>query len=269
MKQFFSPLTEPLGLIWLFMALGVIWLLFRRQWRSATWLGIPTALLFLIGSTSIAEHLVAAEESRWSPSGNLPLNRNLNLNLPSFDSCSSPADSVIALGGGHRISRYDPLGSAICDGGSRLLTAIELVRTGRAKTLVLGGSWPLPDNAKVPAMSVVQDWVDYWGLAHGAITNLGICNTTHDEALAFQKLKESQRWNKTLLVTSALHMRRSEALFKKLGIDVTPVAADFEVYGVPLEQPFSPFPRQYRLYLLSLLMHEKIGWCVYRWRGWV
>ena len=341
MKQFFSPLTEPLGAVWLLMALGVLWLLLRRQWRSAIWLGIPTVLLFLLGSTSIAETLVAAEEGRWAEAGTAEDGRRKTVDgvgkgkaemlkgeggraedgrrktedkegegkaeigkaesrnaedggrrtegtttphptlspagaervagagadAPTTD--APAADAVVALGGGHRISQHDALGFAIYDGGSRLLTAIELVRSGQAKTLVLGGSWPLPSNPKLPSMSVVQDWVASWGLASGGMTNLGICITTHDEALAFKKLKESQGWRSVLLVTSALHMRRSEALFRKQGIEVVPVAADFEVCGVPQEMPFSPFPRQRRLNLLSLYMHEKIGWWVYRARGWV
>jgi uncharacterized SAM-binding protein YcdF (DUF218 family) len=262
MKQFFAPLTEPLGVIWLLMALSVIWLLLRRQWRSALWLGIPTVLLFLIGSTSVAESLVAAEERPWASVLRLPSSVSRRTDAPA-------ADAVVALGGGDRISQHDALGFAIYDGGSRLLTAIELVRSGRAKTLVLGGSWPLPSNPRLPSMSVVQAWVASWELASGGMTNLGICLTTHDEALAFKKLQESQGWRSALLVTSALHMRRSEALFKKQGIEVTPVAADFEVCGVPQEMPFSPFPRQWRFYLFSLYMHEKIGWWVYRGRGWV
>jgi uncharacterized SAM-binding protein YcdF (DUF218 family) len=285
MKQFFSPLTEPLGAVWLLMALAVLWLLLRRQWRSALWLGIPTVLLFLLGSTSIAETLVAAEEGRWAEdggregkaemlkaeSGNV-LDRVVGerphgLTHRGVD--APAADAVVALGGGDRISQHDVLGFAISDGGSRLLTAIELVRTGQAKTLVLGGSWPRPSNARLPSMSVVQAWVASWGLVSGGMTNLGICITTHDEALAFKQLKESQGWKSVLLVTSALHMRRSEALFRKQGIEVVPVAADFVVFGVPQEMPFTPFPRQQRLYLLSLYLHEKIGWWVYRWRGWV
>ena len=53
MKSFFLPLTEFLSLIWLFMLIGVGFHLWRRQWRSAAWLGIPTALLFLLGSTPL------------------------------------------------------------------------------------------------------------------------------------------------------------------------------------------------------------------------
>ena len=100
------------------------------------------------------------------------------------------------------------------------------------------------------------------------MTNLGICINTHDEAVAFRKLAQSQGWSKVMLVTSALHLRRGVALFKKQGIEVTPVAADFQVLGVP-QDPFSPFPRQHRFFLLALYLHEKIGWWVYRARGWV
>ena len=179
-----------------------------------------------------------------------------------------PFDAVVALGGGERISQHDLLGFAMEDGGSRVLTAIQLVRSGKAKTLVLGGSWPLSDRRDVPSMGVVQDWVKAWGLAGGAVTNLGICINTHDEAIAFRKLARSRGWSKVLLVTSALHMRRAVALFKKQGIEVTPVAGDFQVLGVPPDS-FSPFPSQHRLFLLTLYLHEKIGWWVYRARGWV
>ncbi len=47
------------------------------------------------------------------------------------------------------------------------------------------------------------------------------------------------------------------------------MAADFQVVGVPKEMCFSPFPRQGRFDLLSLYLHEKIGWVVYRTRGWI
>jgi uncharacterized SAM-binding protein YcdF (DUF218 family) len=253
-------------MVWCLMALGVIWLLVRRHWRPALWLGIPTVLIFLLGSTRLAETLVAAEEAQWAPHAPSSV-----LRPPSSASGLSPrrADAVVALGGGDRISTCDLLGFAVSDGGSRLLTAIELVRTGQASNLVLGGSWPLPANPKLPSMIVLQQWVVSWGLVTNPVTNLGICINTHDEALAYQSLSTNQGWKSLILVTSALHMRRSLALFRKLGLEVTPVAADFQVYGVPQEMPFSPFPRQRPFHLLSLYLHEQIGWWVYRGRGWV
>lgn len=127
----------------------------------------------------------------------------------------------------------------------------------------------MPGKRDEPSSRIVQDWVTSWGLVSGTVTNLGICINTHDEAVAFSKLSQDQGWMKVMLVTSALHMRRSVALFKKQGIEVTAVAADFQVQGVSQDLPFSPFPRQHRLNLLVLYMHEKIGWWVYRARGWV
>jgi uncharacterized SAM-binding protein YcdF (DUF218 family) len=259
MFNFFSPLTEPVGAVWGLMVLGVLWLLFRRQWRSTLWLGGPTLLLFILGGTSLSEHLVAREERQWVGSPPSALSPQP----------SAPADAVLALGGGDRVSPHDLLGFAMGDGSSRNLTAIQLVRSGRAKTLVLGGSWPMPGQRNVPSMNVVQDWVTAWGLVGGPVTNLGVCVNTHDEAIAFKKLARSQGWSKVILVTSALHLRRAVALFHRQGIEVLPVAADFQVLGVPQDTPYSPIPRQGRLYLLSLYLHEKIGWWAYRARGWV
>ena len=283
MNQFFAPLTEPVGALWALMVLGVVWLLCRRQWRSALWLGLPTVALFILGSTPLAEMVVAREEQQWvgSPEGRgqeaevgqekKPKSESNNDSPVSASSLQPSAfayDAVIALGGGERVSKYDLLGFAGESGGSRLLTAIQLVRSGKAKTLVLGGSWTMPGQQDRPRMSVVQDWVTSWGLVGTAVTNLGVCINTHDEAVAFQKLVRSQGWSKVILVTSALHLRRGAALFKKQGIEVTPVAADFQVMGnVP--DPFSPFPRERRFFLLTLYLHEKIGWWVYRARGWV
>jgi uncharacterized SAM-binding protein YcdF (DUF218 family) len=298
MNQFFAPLAEPVGALWCLMFLGELWLLCRRQWRSAMWLGFPTVLLFVIGSTSVAERLVAAEEKQYAggagrrdcgPTGQQDKGKLLVSHLSSAanpqlsilnssatqsgteaaQSPNAPVDAVVALGGGQRVSRHDSLGFAMGDGGSRVLTAIELVRSGKARTLVLGGSWPFPGRGDVPSMCVVQDWVTSWGLTGGAVTNLGICINTHDEAVAFRKLAQGQGWLNVMLVTSALHMRRSVALFKKQGIEVTPVAADFQVQGVSQDLPFSPFPRQHRLFLMTLYMHEKIGWWLYRARGWI
>lgn len=255
MKYFLAPLFDPLGAVWLLIALSTIWLFFRKQRRSAVWLGIPTLIILIIGSTPLVDALIRRAEEPYAPKP--------GVTYPT-------ADAVVALGGGHGLSSYDLLGFKTSEGGNRLLTAVELVRQGRAKTLVLGGSWGMAGNPEVPSMTVVQQWVTNWRLTSRPVTNLGICADTHDEALAFRRLKDERGWQNVILVTSALHLRRSVAVFEKAGVEVIPVGSDFRVAGVPPSPAhWSPFPKQERFQALSLYMHEAIGWWVYRWRGWI
>jgi uncharacterized SAM-binding protein YcdF (DUF218 family) len=256
MKHCFAPLLEPLGAIWFLMVLGVMALLLRRKWQGALSLMAPTLLLFLLGSTPLAEMLVGKAERPYAP-GNVAA-------LPQ-------ADAAVALGGTHRVSACDIYGFSVGQAEQRILAVAELVRLGKARTLVLGGSTQsISGKPGVPTMALIQRWLVSSGLTTANVTNLGICANTHEEALQFRRLQDAEGWQRVLLVTSALHMRRAEAVFRKQGINVTPVACDFQVYGVSGASGFySPFPSQHRLDLLSLYFHEKIGWWVYKWRAWV
>lgn len=254
MPPFFAPLLEPLGALGCLMAVGVIWLLFRVQWRAAFWLGLPTALLCVLGSTPLAERLVERAE--------LICATNTIASLP-------VADAVVALGGGHTTSRLDPLRFSINEAGDRVLAAVEVVRRGKASTLVLGGTANPPPPPDRTAMAWTQDWLVAWKVVPGVITNLGTCGDTHDEALRCRQLQIEHGWRKVILVTSALHLPRSVAVFQQAGVEVIPLAADFQVAGIP--QPpgrFSPFPRQQRFELLALYLHEQIGALYYRARRW-
>jgi uncharacterized SAM-binding protein YcdF (DUF218 family) len=255
-KPFFAPLIEPVGLLWLLMALGVLWLCWSRQWRSAAWLGLPTLLIFLVGSTPLVEKVVGQAERPYAVTNFAAL---------------TPAEAVVALGGGYLPSSHDPLRFSFGEPADRVLAAVELVRLGKAHTLVLGGCVrSVAGKPSVPTISLLQDWVTSWRLAPGGVTNLGRCKDTHDEALEFKRLRDSQKWQKVILVTSALHMPRSVAVFKAQGITVTPLACDFQVHGVERNLPaFEVFPRQDRFVVLSLYLHEQFGWWLYKWRGWI
>ena len=93
---------------------------------------------------------------------------------------------------------------------------------------------------------------------------------TRDEALRTQALAEAQGWHRIILVTSAGHMRRSEAVFRKLGLEVIPFACDFAgVAGVANSSTLKPAPSVGGFLHLEAYLHEVVGWWVYRWRGWL
>ena len=185
MKSFLIPLTEPLGLIWALMAVGVVWLSWRRQWRSALWLGIPANLISLIGSTPLAEALVGREEARWvgaSASRILPpLCPPPKWRMPSW---SLGADTI------HQT--YDVFGMALSVGASRLLTGIEVIRQNKAKWLVFGGAVSFPDRPGFAASQLPERWFLTTSMGHAgeAVATLGACGNTHDEALRFSELQK-------------------------------------------------------------------------------
>lgn len=70
-----------------------------------------------------------------------------------------------------------------------------------------------------------------------------------------------------LLVTSALHMPRSLAAFKAVGINAVAAPADFEVIPEPLH-PLRLLPDAHSLHQSTRALKEYLGFAVYRLRGW-
>jgi uncharacterized SAM-binding protein YcdF (DUF218 family) len=250
-----DPLSEPVGLLWLLQLGTAIALAWRRQWRCA---GILAALLLvfsLVGSTSIARRLVAALER--------PYARASQQDLPS-------GDVVIMLGGSHRTSQNDVFGFELTNASDRALTALELMRQQKGQALVVGGSTIRTGGQDRHTSVLLHNWFSAWGLPVKPVFFLANANNTREEALRVQSLAKEHGWKRLLLVTSAYHMRRAEAVFTNVGLNVVPVGCDFQAYGVIEEdRSWSPIPQMKYLHLWSYYLHEQWGWLFYRCRGWV
>ena len=81
-----------------------------------------------------------------------------------------------------------------------------------------------------------------------------------------------------LLVTSAIHMPRSVALFKHQGIEVIPAPADYTVTQQGWDNMFSPdlpsllinlLPNASSLSLTTNALKEYLGLFVYHLQGWL
>ena len=76
-----------------------------------------------------------------------------------------------------------------------------------------------------------------------------------------------------LLVTSAIHMPRAAAIFRKLNIDIIPAPTD---YLVPADNQnhslegriLSLLPDANATFNFSKAMKEYVGFVIYRLRGW-
>jgi uncharacterized SAM-binding protein YcdF (DUF218 family) len=176
---------------------------------------------------------------------------------------------IVMLGGALRVSSNDPLGFQVADSGDRVLTAVEAARASGARTVILGGGKPSLEGPL--EADYIRKWIERWRLLPGVtLLDFGECRNTRDEGERMAAMVKDQGWKKIILVTSAAHMRRSEALFRKLGLDVTCVAGDFRgLSRLEAKHRFVPIPTLGNLDMLSIYGYETVGYWVYWWRGWV
>jgi uncharacterized SAM-binding protein YcdF (DUF218 family) len=85
-------------------------------------------------------------------------------------------------------------------------------------------------------------------------------------------------FNRILLVTSAMHMPRSVAIFERQGFEVTPAPADFlatwgeegrTVESGMVSWLLKVIPNAERLDFSTRALREYIGIFIYRLRGWL
>jgi uncharacterized SAM-binding protein YcdF (DUF218 family) len=101
---------------------------------------------------------------------------------------------------------------------------------------------------------------------------------THEDAVYSAQLLQEKGISKIILVTSAMHMPRSVALFKKQGIDVIPSPTDFTITEDGWNRMFSPnletlltnlLPNSSAIGLTTTVLKEYIGMLTYGVQGWL
>lgn len=249
-------LLQPLT--WVF--LGLIGIGISNLWsgsrRAGAWsLGLALAL-WLTAATPLSRWLVARLEAPYLIG---------NRQVPA-------ADAVVMLGGTHDYSTLTLLPFNLGDGADRPLTALELMRRGKASTLVLGGQgFTLPGGPPIADGEMLAVWMRGWGIPRGRLVVLGPSANTRDEAVQVAAMARTNGWRRVLLVTSGYHLRRGEAALRKAGVpEVHAVGAEFAGDGTAGGGGGWQFlPDVERLRLWSRWTHEQLGWWYYRWKGWV
>jgi uncharacterized SAM-binding protein YcdF (DUF218 family) len=250
--RFVGSLLSPIAFVWLgLLGLGG-WMLWKKRRRSAfVFFGLALGMS-LVGSR-ISLKLVGTLER--------PYIRASTAEIPE-------GDAVVMLGGAVEYSKNELTHLNFNSTTDRVVTAVEMMRLGKAKVLVLGGGGD-PDGGELSEAQALNNLLESWRVFTAPTHNLGVCKNTHDEALKVQALAREKGWKRILLVTAASHMRRAEAVFRAAGFDVVPVACDFQNLGTVYKPDYNPAPWVDGFRLMDIYLHEMIGWWVYRWRGWV
>jgi len=252
-SKLLDPLTDPLVLAILLLLCA---LLFWRWRRVALGLIAGALALLLVCSSKIGERaLVVSLENQY---------RDTGMDVP-------PAQAIVVLGGAVRMPSGVHRSSGLTDGSDRLLTAFRLYRAGKAPVIFCsGGENPLTASQGAGPESVrMAELLEEWSIPAAAVRiETGSINTRENALRSFQVLAPLGI-RRILLVTSAMHMPRAAATFRKAGFEVIAVPADFRSgYGEP-SLLTRWIPGTGNLMDTTEALHEWLGVGIYRLWGWI
>lgn len=153
-------------------------------------------------------------------------------------------------------------------GADRVTHAVQLYKLGKIKRiLVSGGTGRLTGVIKQEAPLLRKVLIDC-GVNEKDIMIESRSRNTYENALhSSDTLKKLYKNGRFLLITSAFHMRRSQACFKKQNLEVTPYSVDY--YST--ERKWTPdewlIPKAGAFLRWNVLLKEWIGYTAYALTG--
>jgi uncharacterized SAM-binding protein YcdF (DUF218 family) len=253
--RFLIPYIEPLGLTWIGLSVSLALLIRMRRWKTGVAVALVWFIFTLCTCTSLPRHMLWRLEKPW-----------LDTDLKSLPR----ADVIVSLGGAGEASKRELAGLHFMMGTDRLMTSVELMRQGKGGALVIGGGGAHIEGELLSEADSATAWIRHWHLVEAPVISLGVCMNTRDEAMKVSVLASQKGWNTIMLVTSANHMRRAEAVFKAAGLKVICAPCNYlapQSRGRAVSLIHAPDARE--LDAFNLWLHELAGWWAYRWRGWV
>lgn len=260
LSKLLPVLVYPLGMGCLLLIAAL--LLRKKEKLRTALMFFVVIVLWLAGNRWVSLGLARSLEWQYLPQAELP-----------------SADAIVLLGGSTEPALSPRTQVEVNSAADRIIHAAELYHAGKAPVILLSGGsidW-LPESSGSPAqqMAVILQMLDVPQEALWLDTK---SLNTYENALCSREILEEHGIQKVLLVTSAMHMPRSVALFEKQGIEVIPAPADFTVteegwnnlYTASLETALiSIFPNASSLSLTTNVLKEYFGMAVYRMRGWI
>lgn len=187
---------------------------------------------------------------------------------PDYDLMTTKYDGAIILGGiGSVDVRLKKLSFGW--GGDRLFQVFPMYYNGRVKKIIFtGGSGSIEFPERKEGI-YVQKYLKAINIPDSAVIIETESKNTYENAVYTKKMLDSLKLKGNfLLVTSAFHMPRAIAVFKKAGYtNLTPYLTN-RVSGLrrfTFDHLFIPNPDA--LFSLQMLIHEWLGFIVYKIKG--
>jgi uncharacterized SAM-binding protein YcdF (DUF218 family) len=250
---FLNPL--PLSLVLSFLGLYLLWFTTKQK------VGKILVSVGLVILTLFSYHFVADKLLR-------PLERKYkSFEVKGSSSVSKTEDEpaikfVVVLGGGHTSDPELPLLSQINTSPLvRLMEGIRIYRKFPGAKLLLSGGGAFDSVSEAEVMARIASEM---GVPERDIIRESKSKDTRDEALFIKPIVGNEPF---VLVTSASHIPRSMALFKKLGMNPIPSPIGHRVKDEQGLNYYSFFPSPGNIQKSELAIHEYLGMTWAKIRG--
>ncbi|MCP4348536.1 MAG: envelope biogenesis factor ElyC [Desulfobacterales bacterium] len=252
LKKFIAPFFYPMPLCVTLLLIGLILLWFTSKQKTGKILiSAGTAALILLGY-GVFDFLLRPLEYQYAQYVHENTLRDPG-KTPAF---------VVVLAGGNTSDPDIPLTSQISSASlTRLTEGIRIFRELPGSKLVLSGGGafdPVPE-AKAMAKAAL-----FLGVDQSRIITESDSNDTEDQAQVIKSIVGKKDF---ILVTSALHMPRSVALFKKQGMDPIPAPTEHQIKQAQKWSPGSLFPGPGGICNAERAFHEYLGLAWSKLRG--
>jgi uncharacterized SAM-binding protein YcdF (DUF218 family) len=175
-------------------------------------------------------------------------------------------DAIVVLAGGVlQPGTLRPTADLSSYSRNRTTCGVDLYQQGWAPKLVFTGGSGNPFRDTLKDAPEMKRWAERLGVPREAILSEDLSRTTYENATETKHLLGSAS---ILLVTSASHLPRATALFRKQGFHVTPVPCDFLIQNRPEDSvhqldPFDVLPNDHAIEHTTNAVTELAGMAVY------
>lgn len=234
----------PLG-ITIILCIFSLLLLWVRRRRLAMFLLIISVVVLWGSSTTVVAEFVLASLERHYPPVTIQM-------IPS-------TEAIVILGG---MTRGVVPGTGLTDlsgGVDRLVTGARLYKAGKAPVIILSGGGAEGFQPESEAMAEI---LEVMGIpSEILVLESESRNTLQNGANTVRILKE-RGMSRIILVTSAIHMSRAQAVFESLGVSVIPAATDYQVVE-RFASVLDWLPQASALEMTTKGIKEYIGYWIY------
>ena len=227
----------------LFLLLGAAAIINYFKTKKKRWRVVPLLVMYALSIRPVGDLLIKSLEYRYGQPAMAAL---------------QDARAIVMLGGGSYkgVKDFDGEGQVGADAANRLFMALRLHKALQLPVILSGG--------QVFSYSATEADIEHRLLKASGVEEKFLIRedrsrNTAENAKFTREICEQHRFDKVILVTSAYHMPRAVAFFKREGVDVIPYPTDYKTSKQPVLDAYSFTPSADSLYNTAIALKEYIG----------